>query len=60
MYERFTKMVDSESSSSEVLDQSGVNDTVGAVALDMDGRVASTVSSGGNWLKQSGRIGHVS
>ncbi|CAL8103903.1 unnamed protein product [Orchesella dallaii] len=35
-----------------------VNDTVGAIAMDNHGRVASTVSSGGNWLKFPGRIGH--
>jgi len=38
----------------------GVNDTVGAIALDLKGNVASTCSSGGNQLKYSGRIGHVS
>lgn len=37
----------------------GVSDTVGAVALDKTGHVAATVSSGGNWLKHSGRVGHV-
>jgi len=37
-----------------------VGDTVGAVALDQSGRVAATVSSGGNWLKFPGRVGHVS
>jgi beta-aspartyl-peptidase (threonine type) len=31
--------------------------TVGAVALDRDGNVASAVSTGGRWLKMSGRIG---
>lgn len=38
---------------------SDVNDTVGAIAIDCNGQVASTVSSGGNWLKLPGRIGHV-
>jgi L-asparaginase / beta-aspartyl-peptidase len=31
--------------------------TVGAVAIDKDGNVASAVSTGGRWLKMSGRIG---
>ncbi len=31
--------------------------TVGAVAIDRDGNVASAVSSGGIWLKMPGRIG---
>jgi beta-aspartyl-peptidase (threonine type) len=31
--------------------------TVGAVAIDRDGNVASAVSSGGIWLKMRGRIG---
>jgi beta-aspartyl-peptidase (threonine type) len=31
--------------------------TVGAVAIDIDGNVASAVSSGGIWLKMHGRIG---
>ena len=31
--------------------------TVGAVAIDKDGNVASAVSSGGIWLKMRGRIG---
>ena len=31
--------------------------TVGAVAIDKDGNVASAVSTGGIWLKMSGRIG---
>ncbi len=36
-----------------------VNDTIGAVAVDAAGNVASTVSSGGNWMKIPGRVGHV-
>lgn len=36
-----------------------VNDTIGAVAVDAAGHVASTVSSGGNWMKVPGRVGHV-
>ena len=31
--------------------------TVGAVAIDKEGNVASGVSTGGKWLKMSGRIG---
>ena len=31
--------------------------TVGAVAIDKDGNVASAVSTGGRWLKMHGRIG---
>jgi beta-aspartyl-peptidase (threonine type) len=31
--------------------------TVGAVAIDKDGNVASAVSTGGRWLKMPGRIG---
>ena len=31
--------------------------TVGAVAIDKAGNVASAVSSGGIWLKMHGRIG---
>jgi len=32
-------------------------DTVGAVAVDAEGRVAASVSTGGLWLKQKGRVG---
>lgn len=32
-------------------------DTVGAVAVDADGRVAASVSTGGLWLKEPGRVG---
>ena len=35
----------------------GPQGTVGAVAIDRDGNVASAVSTGGRWLKMSGRIG---
>lgn len=34
-----------------------VSDTVGAVALDMDGNVAAAASTGGVWLKLPGRVG---
>jgi isoaspartyl peptidase/L-asparaginase-like protein (Ntn-hydrolase superfamily) len=33
------------------------HDTVGSVAIDKDGNVAAAVSTGGRWLKMSGRIG---
>ena len=36
-----------------------MQDTVGAVAVDSNGQVASAVSSGGIALKHSGRVGHV-
>ncbi len=49
-----------ESAEADLELSSEVSDTVGAIALDKFGNVASTVSSGGNWLKQSGRVGHVS
>lgn len=32
-------------------------DTVGAVAVDAEGRVAAAVTTGGLWLKASGRVG---
>jgi len=34
-----------------------VGDTVGACALDAQGHLAATVSTGGLWLKRAGRIG---
>ena len=37
----------------------GLHDTVGAVAIDSEGNVASAVSTGGYWLKFPGRIGDV-
>jgi L-asparaginase / beta-aspartyl-peptidase len=33
------------------------HDTVGSIALDKDGNLAAAVSTGGRWLKMSGRIG---
>jgi L-asparaginase / beta-aspartyl-peptidase len=33
------------------------HDTVGSVAIDKEGNVAAAVSTGGRWLKMSGRIG---
>lgn len=35
-------------------------DTVGAVCMDINGNVAAACSSGGGFLKQSGRVGQVS
>ena len=32
-------------------------DTVGSIAMDKEGNVAAAVSTGGRWLKMSGRIG---
>lgn len=37
--------------------QEHVGDTVGVVCLDSAGTLASAASSGGNWLKPSGRLG---
>ncbi len=36
---------------------SGKTGTVGAVAIDRSGEVASAVSTGGTWMKQPGRVG---
>jgi isoaspartyl peptidase/L-asparaginase-like protein (Ntn-hydrolase superfamily) len=47
-----TALLDSE-------DDVQVNDTVGAIALDVNGHVAATVSTGGNQMKLPGRVGHV-
>ena len=33
------------------------HDTVGAVAIDADGRIAAAVTTGGIWLKMPGRVG---
>ncbi len=41
----------------ELAKELGLLDTVGAVALDQDGRLASAVSTGGVWLKLPGRVG---
>ncbi len=35
----------------------GPGDTVGAVAMDAEGRLATAVTTGGIWMKQPGRIG---
>lgn len=40
-----------------VADASWLNDTVGAVVCDGRGELAAGVSSGGAWLKHSGRVG---
>jgi taspase (threonine aspartase 1) len=40
-------------------DDSDVQDTVGAVCVDVDGNIAAGVSSGGIMLKHPGRIGQV-
>jgi len=37
--------------------EAGSHDTVGAVAVDAQGRVAAAVSTGGLWLKAPGRVG---
>lgn len=46
---------------SELIKTSNYNtdyyDTVGSVAIDKDGNMASAVSTGGRWLKMNGRIG---
>ncbi|WFO75360.1 isoaspartyl peptidase/L-asparaginase [Desulfurococcaceae archaeon MEX13E-LK6-19] len=39
------------------LEEIGLMDTVGAVAVDKDGRLAAAVSTGGVWLKLPGRVG---
>lgn len=41
-------------------DESRTLDTVGAIALDTSGHLASAVSSGGILLKLPGRVGHAS
>lgn len=41
----------------DLLQEIGLADTVGAVALDSDGRLAAGVSTGGVWLKLPGRVG---
>jgi len=40
-----------------LLEELGLTGTVGAVALDNDGRLAAGVSTGGVWLKLPGRVG---
>ena len=60
-YEKYMKRINEETEKKQLnleLSQK-VGDTVGAIALDRSGNVAATVSSGGNWLKFPGRVGHV-
>ena len=40
-------------------DCDNIQDTVGAIAMDTDGNLAASVSSGGISLKQPGRLGPV-
>jgi len=46
--------------SHRIVEDDGVNDTVGVVVMDKFGNVASTVSSGGIALKTPGRVGQAS
>lgn len=59
-YKKYMERLQNADAETDVEMNSEVSDTVGAIALDKFGNAASTVSSGGNWLKHSGRIGHVS
>jgi beta-aspartyl-peptidase (threonine type) len=45
------------SATGQAHDDSGQHDTVGAVAMDAQGRTAVAVSTGGIWLKLPGRVG---
>ncbi|KAJ1921543.1 hypothetical protein H4219_000580 [Mycoemilia scoparia] len=60
-YETFIKMLEEEQnptfSSQKDPGESLLNDTVGAVCLDINGNIASGVSSGGVAIKLPGRVG---
>ncbi len=45
------------SSNLKLINELGIGDTVGAVALDKDGNLAAGTSTGGVWLKLDGRVG---
>lgn len=47
---RFTRVI-------ELAREMGIMDTVGSVAMDKDGNLAAGTSTGGVWLKLSGRVG---
>lgn len=43
--------------SHQTLNDNTITDTVGAVALDVNGNLAAAASSGGGWLRPQGRLG---